>query len=65
MEKANAGIGSSRITKQGVRDLNDYGPKRGKGAPAASPEANGAESSDDPDGGDDRDRVRRRRHVDA
>jgi len=35
-------VWKGRITKQGVRDLNYYGPRRGKGvagAPAAAPVA--------------------------
>ncbi len=33
-----------RMTKQGIRDLNYYGPKPAKAAPAARPAAGSAEA---------------------
>ena len=54
MEKPNPRVWGAKLTKQGVRDLNHYGPTRGKGAPAAAPEANGGtakpSSSAEPNG---------------
>jgi hypothetical protein len=35
VDKAPTIVGNGRVTKQGVRDLNYYGPRRGKGVAEA------------------------------
>ena len=60
MEKEPTTVGNRRITKQGVRDLNYYGPRAGKGvagatvaeekvAPAAPPPVTAAIEAHDKD----------------
>ena len=39
MEKVPTMVSTGRITKQGVRDLNYYGPRPGKGVAGAPPVA--------------------------
>jgi len=62
----------TRVTKQGVRDLNYYGPRAGKAAAGAPVEGEEDEEkkprpptgSDDPDGGTDLERERRGSPID-
>jgi hypothetical protein len=63
----------TRVTKQGVRDLNYYGPRAGKAAAAAPVEGEEEEEerkpppptgSDETDGGTHLEREGRRLHID-
>jgi hypothetical protein len=51
MENERTTDSAGRITKQGVRDLNYYGPRRGKDAAGAPPAATVEDAENGPEAG--------------